>query len=196
MLFSYGPEGVYSTPGRLISMASTLVLNVTYEPLQIVSWQRAIRMLFQGKVEVVEEYEEEVRSVSLAIRMPAVLRLLHYVKVRHYHHRVKFSRHNIYARDGFRCQYCRRRLPSTSLTYDHVMPVARGGEKCWENIVTCCVPCNRRKGDRTPEEAAMRLVKRPKAPTGFPQKIRLHFHHREAPESWRDYIFWNTVSFE
>lgn len=172
-------------------MTSTLVLNATYEPLQIVSWKRAVRMLFQQKVEVVAEYEQEVRSVSVTLKMPSVLRLLHYVKVRPHHNRVKFSRANIYARDGYRCQYCRRRPSTSELTYDHVIPVARGGPKSWENIVTCCIPCNRKKGNRTPEEAGMKLLKAPKAPSGFPHKIRFHFQQRQAPESWRDYIFWS-----
>jgi len=173
-------------------MDCTLVLNATYEPLQIVSWKKAVRMLYQDKVEVVKEYDREVRSVTVAFRLPAVLRLLHYVNVNRYQNRVRFSRSNIYARDGFRCQYCRMRYPTTSLTYDHVIPVARGGRKCWENIVTCCVSCNREKGNRTPEEASLKLLKRPKAPAGFPQKILFHFQRRKAPESWKDYIFWNV----
>ncbi|MFQ5739252.1 MAG: HNH endonuclease [Acidobacteriota bacterium] len=178
-------------------MDCTLVLNATYEPLQIVPWQRAVRMLFQRKVEVVAEYDREIRSVSLSIKMPSVLRLLHYVKVRHYHQRVRFTRANLYVRDGYCCQYCGRRLGASSLTYDHVLPVARGGEKSWENIVTCCVPCNRRKANRTPQEAGLRLLRMPKAPAGFPHKIRFYFHQKAAPESWRDYIFWNLeVSLE
>jgi 5-methylcytosine-specific restriction endonuclease McrA len=173
-------------------MDSTLVLNATYEPIQIVSWKKALRMLFQEKVEVVEVYDQEVRSVSLSIKLPSVLRLLHYVKVKRHHNRVKFTRSNLYARDRFRCQYCGKRFPSVSLTYDHVIPVARGGQKNWENIVTCCVPCNRKKGNRSPEEAGMKLLKRPKAPSGFPHKIWFHFQQRQAPDTWKSYIFWNV----
>lgn len=172
-------------------MDSTLVLNATYEPLQIVPWQKALRMLFQDKVEVVAEYDRQVHSVTLTIRLPAVLRLLHYVNVKRYHNRVKFTRANLYARDHYRCQYCGGKLPASSLTYDHVVPVARGGPKNWENIVTCCIPCNRRKGSRTPEEAGMKPLKRPKAPMGFPHKIYFHLQQRKAPESWKDYIFWS-----
>ncbi len=173
-------------------MSCTLVLNATYEPIQIVSWKRAVRMLFQEKVEVVAEYDQEIRSVSVSIRMPSVLRLLHYVKVRPHHNRVKFTRANIYARDGYQCQYCATRLSASELTYDHVLPVARGGPKSWENIVTCCIPCNRKKGNRTPEEAGMKILRAPKAPSGFPHKIQFHFQQRKAPESWWSYIFWNV----
>ncbi len=172
-------------------MDTTLVLNATYEPIQIVSWRRAVRMLFQDKVEVVAEYDREIRSVSLTIRMPSVLRLLHYVKVRPHHSRVRFSRTNIYARDRHTCQYCSRRFAAPQLTYDHVMPVARGGPKTWENIVTCCVVCNRKKGNRTPEEAGLGLLKKPKAPNGVHHKIRLKLQQRRPPDSWRDFIFWN-----
>lgn len=171
-------------------MEQTLVLNATYEPLQIVSWQRAVRMLFQDKVEVVAEYDRPIRSVSVTIRMPSVLRLLHYVRVRSHHH-VKFSRANLYARDRYCCQYCGQRFPTSELTYDHVVPVARGGTKSWENIVTCCVSCNRLKGNRMPEEAGLRLRKRPRAPTGFPHMVRFLFFKRPAPESWKTYIFWH-----
>ncbi len=172
-------------------MDSTLVLNATYEPLQVVPWRKAVRLLFQDKVEVVAEYERQIHSVSLVIKLPAVLRLLHYVKVKPQHNRVRFSRANIYARDSYTCQYCSKRLTSSQLTYDHVLPVARGGQKTWENIVTCCTPCNRKKGDRTPEEAGMKLRRKPKAPSGFPHKIRFQLQHRRTPESWKDYIFWN-----
>lgn len=172
-------------------MNSTLVLNATYEPIQIISWQRAVRMLFQNKVEVVAEYKREIRSISLTIKMPSVLRLLHYVRLRPDYSRIRFSRANVYARDNHTCQYCSRRLKTEQLTYDHIVPVARGGEKTWENIVTCCVSCNHRKGNRTPGEAGLRLSKKPKAPNGFHYKIRLQLNQCAPPESWKDFIFWN-----
>lgn len=171
-------------------MRHTLILNATYEPLQIVSWKRAIRMLFQEKVEVVEVYDRQICSISLTIRLPAVVRLLHYVRVKRRYNRVKFSRSNLFARDNFTCQYCGSLFLSRDLTYDHVLPVARGGRKSWENIVTCCVPCNRQKGDRIPEEAGLQLRKRPKAPVGFPSKVQFMLSRTAAPESWKTYIFW------
>jgi 5-methylcytosine-specific restriction endonuclease McrA len=103
---------------------------------------------------------------------------------------VPFSRANVYARDDHRCQYCSRRYSPSQLTFDHVLPVARGGHKGWDNIVTCCTVCNRRKGDRTPEEAGLQLVRRPRRPESLPS-LTLTLGLKRAPESWRDYIAWN-----
>lgn len=172
-------------------MKRILVLNASYEPLQIVSWKKAIRLLIQEKVEVLAEYECVVRSVSLSLRLPSVLRLRQYVKLRPYHYRVKFNRTNIYVRDNHSCQYCGRRFPAALLTYDHVVPVSRGGSKNWENIVTCCIDCNRKKGDHTPEEVGLVLLRRPKAPLGFPARIRYLLHQTQAPESWHSFIFFS-----
>lgn len=172
-------------------MEHTLVLNATYEPLRIIPWRRAVRLLLQNKVEVLAEYDLVIRSVSFSLRLPSVLRLNHYVKVKRWHNQVKFTRANLYARDRYRCQYCGRRFSNGELTYDHVIPVSHGGPKTWENIVTCCISCNRRKGDRTPEEAGLKLLQKPKAPSGFPHKLQFYFHQGEAPDSWKNYIFWH-----
>lgn len=170
-------------------MERTLLLNATYEPLQVVSWQRALRMLFLRKAEVVECYSREVRSVRCSFRVPSVIRLVHFVNVKRIHHQVKLSRANLFSRDQFRCQYCGRRPVAAQLTCDHVMPVARGGRKTWENIVTACVPCNHRKGNRTPEEAGMALLKKPVAPHGFPVRVQVLFQRVQPPDSWMTYIF-------
>lgn len=170
-------------------MERTLLLNATYEPLQVVSWKRAIRMHFQGKVDVVEVYERQVRSVTLSLQVPSVIKLQHYVRVKPQHARVKFSRSNLFARDKYRCQYCGEDQLTAKLTYDHVVPVARGGQTSWENIVTSCLACNRRKGNRTPEEAGLRLLKRPLAPLGFPAKVQLVLARVQAPDAWKQYIF-------
>lgn len=166
-------------------MEQVLLLNITYEPLKIINWKRAVSLLFLGKVEVIEEYDETVRSVSFAIRLPSVVRLLRMVK--RPRGGVRFSRQNIYARDRYRCQYCADRFPTEELTYDHVIPRSRGGKTRWENIVTCCVDCNRRKGGRTPAEASMKLIREPQRPDWVPAlRITLGFHR--IPESWRDYV--------
>ena len=102
-----------------------------------------------------------------------------------------FSRANIYARDNHTCQYCSETLPTSDLTFDHVVPVAHGGRKDWENIVTCCIPCNRKKGGRTPAEAGMKLQRPPRKPNSAPA-IRITIGLRNAPESWRDYLYWNA----
>ena len=175
-------------------MEHTLILNATYEPLQIVSWKRALRMLFQEKVEVLAEYDRRIHSISISIRLPAVLRLRQYVKIGHSYDRVRFTRANLYARDGYRCQYCGVRPDLSHLTYDHVVSVARGGLKTWENIVTCCIDCNRKKGKRSPTEAGLDLLRQPKAPSGFPFKIPQLIRQPNVPDSWKDYIFWHGAT--
>ena len=122
------------------------MLNATYEPLKVVDWRKAITMLCQDKVEVVSEYDREVRSVSITFKLPSVIRLLRYITVKRRMDYVPFSRANIYARDDHRCQYCGVGHPIEDLTFDHVVPVSQGGKKKWENIVTSCISCNRRKG--------------------------------------------------
>jgi len=147
-------------------MENVLVLNITYEPLKIVNWKKAITLLFLGKVEVLEEYGREIHSVSFTVKLPAVVRLLRMVK--RPKTPVKFSRQNIYARDKYRCQYCGRKFAPEELTYDHVLPRSRGGKTEWRNIVTCCVECNRRKGGHTPAEAGMKLIRKPSRPKWVP----------------------------
>jgi 5-methylcytosine-specific restriction endonuclease McrA len=171
-------------------MEQTLLLNATYEPLKVVHWQKAITLWCQGKVEVISVYDREVRSVSFSFKLPSVIRLLRYIKIKRNIDYVPFSRANIYARDDHSCQYCGRVFPTAELTFDHVVPVAYGGRKDWENIVTCCVGCNRRKGGRTPAEAGMHLIRMQKRPDKAPA-IRITVGLKNAPDSWRDYFYWN-----
>ena len=174
-------------------MENVLLLNITYEPLRIINWKKAITMLCLGKVEVIEEYHQEIHSISFTIKLPSVIRLLKMVK--RPNSPVKFSRHNIYARDGYRCQYCGKRFPVEELTYDHVLPKSRGGKTEWGNIVTCCIECNRKKGGRMPAEASMKLIRNPKRPTWVPA-IRITVGFREIPQTWRDYLYWNIELIE
>jgi 5-methylcytosine-specific restriction endonuclease McrA len=171
-------------------MDQTLVLNATYEPLRVVPWQKAITLLFQGKVEVIAVYDREIRGVTVRVRLPSVLRLLRHVRMKRSFADVPFSRTNVYARDEHACQYCGERFPPSQLTFDHVVPVARGGRKDWDNIVTCCIPCNRRKGDLLPEQAGLRLVRRPRRPPSLPH-LTLSLGVHRTPDSWRDYLFWD-----
>lgn len=172
-------------------MEQTLVLNATFEPLVVVDWQRAITLFYRGKVEIVAEHEREVRSVSFTFKLPSVVRLLRFVRVRGLEEVVPFTRSNIYARDGYACQYCGETFADRDLTFDHVIPQAQGGAKGWTNIVTACVPCNREKGARTPAEAGMTLRRLPKRPTKASVLLRISLGMRTAPASWRDYLYWN-----
>ena len=172
-------------------MEQTLLLNASYEPLKVVDWQKAITLWCQGKVEVIAVHDREIRGVSISFKLPSIIRLLRFVKIKRRLDYVPFSRANIYARDGHGCQYCQRAFPTSELTFDHVVPVAQGGRKDWENIVTCCVSCNRKKGGRTPHEAGMRLLRHPRRPASAPA-VRVTIGLRNAPESWRDYLYWNA----
>ncbi len=174
-------------------MEQVLLLNITYEPLKIINWKKAITMLCLGKVEVIEEYDQEIRSVSFSLRLPSVVRLLKLIK--RPQNPIKFSRQNIYARDRYKCQYCGRQFPSEELTYDHVLPKSRGGKTQWGNIVTCCVDCNRKKGGRTPDEAAMKLVRKPARPSWIPA-LRITIGFQKVPDTWRDYLYWTVELVE
>ena len=171
-------------------MEQTLLLNASYEPLKVVHWQKAITLWCQGKVEVIAVHDREIRAVSVSFKMPSVIRLLRFVRIKRRFDYVPFSRANIYARDNHTCQYCNDVFSTAELTFDHVVPVSQGGRKDWENIVTCCVRCNRHKGGRTPAEAKMRLIRTPRRPDSAPA-IRITVGLRNAPESWRDYLYWN-----
>jgi len=174
-------------------MENVLLLNITYEPLKIINWKKAITLLFLGKVEVIEEYGREIHSVSFTIKLPSVVRLLKIVK--RPKSPIKFSRQNIYARDRHKCQYCGARFSTEDLTYDHVLPKSRGGKTKWGNIVTCCFGCNRKKGGRTPAEASMKLIRKPTRPTWIPA-IRITIGFKQIPESWGDYLYWNVELIE
>ena len=174
-------------------MEQVLLLNITYEPLKVINWKRAITLFLLGKVEVLEEYGQEIHSVSFTIKLPSVIRLLRMVK--RPNSPIKFSRQNIYARDKYRCQYCGTKFPSEELNYDHIIPRSRGGKTEWTNIVTCCIQCNRKKGGRTPREARMKLVRKPIRPTWLPA-LKITIGYRKVPHSWRDYLYWNVELVE
>ena len=173
-------------------MQHTLLLNASYEPLKVVPWRKAVTLWCQGKVEIISVYDREVRSVSISFKLPSVIRLLRYVRMKRRFDYVPFSRANIYARDEYSCQYCGHTLPAGDLTFDHVVPVAQGGRKDWENIVTCCVHCNRREGwthARGSGHAAGPPGRRGRTPR---PAIRITIGLRNAPDSWRDYLYWNV----
>ena len=174
-------------------MEQVLLLNITYEPLKVINWKKAITLLLLGKVEVLEEYGREIHSVSFTLKLPSVVRLLRLVK--RPKSPVKFSRQNIYSRDKYRCQYCGKRFPNEEFTYDHIIPKSRGGKTEWENIVTCCIFCNRKKGGRSPGEAGMQLVRKPTRPKWLPA-LKITIGVNEVPKSWRDYLYWNVELLE
>jgi 5-methylcytosine-specific restriction endonuclease McrA len=174
----------------------TLVLNQSYEPVARISWQRAVMLLWQGKVEVVEEYEDRlVRSVTVELRMPSVIRFLRHK--RRGDRGVKFSRDNVYLRDHAQCQYCGQKVSRAEATYDHVVPRAQGGRTTWDNIVIACVGCNQKKGGRTPTQAKMALRSNPQKPHKLSGAVQLTFaYDKGMPLSWRKFLrdvaYWHT----
>jgi 5-methylcytosine-specific restriction endonuclease McrA len=172
--------------------AAVLVLDAGMRPLRVEPWQRAICDLFLGKVEVVEwkfhSKDRTIQGASGPWPMPSVVRVLS--QFRRDRIRVKFSRLNIYTRDKFTCQFCGDRRDSEDLTFDHVVPRSRGGQTTWENIVTACVECNKRKADRTPAEARMHLLRQPRKPAYLPA-MTVRMDARLLPAEWKPY--WTAV---
>jgi 5-methylcytosine-specific restriction endonuclease McrA len=158
-----------------------LVLNATYEPLNVCSVRRACVLLMKDKAEIVELLDRPIHSSTRSYPRPTVIRLVSYVRVPRYHAR-KITRRAVFARDGFRCQYCGT---AGRLTVDHVVPRSKGGGSSWENIVTSCAPCNLRKADRLPHEVGMVPKNHPKAPA---PGIFITLAAPEVPASWELYL--------
>ena len=163
----------------------TLILTNHFAPHSIVGWQDAITMLYLNKIETIEHYDETASSPSVTLKIPSVARLLK--TVRSHKHGVKFSRINVLTRDDFRCQYCGHKFTPRHLNYDHVIPRSQGGKTVWENIVSSCYPCNRKKGRRTPEQAGMTLLKKPTRPKALPIASPI-IPIIGAPTAWEPYI--------
>jgi 5-methylcytosine-specific restriction endonuclease McrA len=161
-----------------------LVLNITYEPLAIVTLKRAMRLLITRKAEVVEAGTVLIRSARAQIAAPLVVRLLRYAQTRRMR-RPQVSRTLVLLRDGETCQYCGCRPGRAELTLDHIVPRAQGGQTRWENVVAACRPCNARKANRTPEQAGMPLQTTPRA-LALPLARKLDLTSRAA---WSQYGF-------
>ena len=169
-----------------------LVLNadytpLSYYPLSLWSWQDAIKAAFLERVNVVAEYEREVRSPGFTMRLPSVVALRQYVKPSQ---TPAFTRFNLFLRDRFSCQYCGAR---GDLTFDHVVPRSKGGVTSWDNVVAACSPCNLKKANKTLRQVGMRLKRAPAQPT--PEEM--HAHGRRFPpnhlhDSWLDFLYWDA----
>lgn len=166
-------------------MERTLLLNSWGLPHAILSWEDAICLVYQEKVVVMEEYDQTISSPTVTYYIPAVIQLKTAVPTMK--KGVKFSPMNIHTRDGFRCQYCGERKLLKELNLDHVVPRKQGGKTCWENIVTSCIPCNSRKGCRTPEQAGMRLLRKPARPHSLPLHA-VYVDSNRIPEIWTSYL--------
>ncbi len=159
-----------------------LVLNATYEPVNVCTVRRAVVLLLKEKAELIERAERELHSACTTIARPVVIRLISYVRIPRDTHRRKITRRAVFARDDWTCQYCGSR---TQLTVDHVVPRSKGGTSTWDNIVASCAPCNRRKGDALPRQAGMRLLKPPRTPSPH---VFIHVASPTIPAAWRQYL--------
>lgn len=162
-------------------MRQVLVLNSTYEPVNVCSTRRAVVLLLKGKAETVEATGGVFHSERAAVTVPLVIKLLHYVRLPRAEGR-RLSRRAILARDGFRCQYCGS---TRHLTLDHIVPRSRGGPTSWDNVVTSCAPCNVRKGACLPSEVGMSPSRKPRPP--LPGDFVLA-SQRAVPEAWLPYL--------
>jgi 5-methylcytosine-specific restriction endonuclease McrA len=160
-----------------------LVLNATYEPINVCTVRRAAVLILKQKAEMLESGERQLRSERMSMSRPAVIRLVSYVRVPRDVHRRKITRKAVLARDAWTCQYCGSSKPG--LTVDHVIPRSRGGQSVWENIVASCAPCNRRKGDRLPREVQMHPSRQPKAPGPL---VFIRIAAPRVPVVWEQYL--------
>ncbi len=171
---------------------AALVLNadyrpLSYYPLSLWPWQEAVKAAVLNRVNILAEYDEVVRSPSMEIRIPSVVVLKDYVRPQK---RVAFTRFNLFLRDEFCCQYCGAR---GDLTFDHVVPRARGGVTSWENVVAACSKCNLRKGSRALHQSGLNLRKPPRQPGAEElRNVGRKFPPNHLHKSWMDFLYWDA----
>jgi 5-methylcytosine-specific restriction endonuclease McrA len=176
------PKGA-ANGGHKAGGGRVLVLNASYEPINVCTTRRATVLVLKSRAEMLERGEGQLHSERLAIDRPCVIRLVRYVRVPRDVHRRKITRKAVLARDAYRCQYCGRE--SAGMTVDHVIPRSKGGLSVWENIVASCAPCNRKKGNLTPHQAKMHPAThpRPPGPTVF-----IRIAAPRVPVAWEPYL--------
>lgn len=171
-------------------MSQVLILNNTYEPLDIVPLQRAVRMLFARKAEIVHDTGREIHSEKLSFPLPSVLRLLYYI--RRPMQKVALTKKNVLIRDDYTCQYCGLQ-GERLMTIDHILPKSKGGPSTWENLCCACMQCNNRKNNRTPADANMKLKRKPHEPRYIPW---VQIKRNTFPDEWHKFLFLYSVSID
>ena len=174
-----------SSQCRSMDPRRVLILNQTFEPLQICSARRAVVLLFAGKAERVEDTAQVMRSPSAAIPIPSVIRLHHFVR-QPVAPAFSFNKRNIFKRDAYTCQYCGRN-GGERMTIDHVIPRSLGGRTVWENVVSACRGCNLRKGNKSPGEVGLRLLRKPIRPRSA-SYLGILAYASQHYERWRKYL--------
>ena len=159
----------------------TLILNASYLPLGVCNSKRAICLYFLDKVDILMNYDDRVHSPSMQMRVPSVVKLKKYVSFNSLD--IVLNRKNLLMRDHSSCQYCGSK---SNLTIDHIIPKQQGGKDSWENLIIACSPCNSRKGNKTPSEAEMKLLKIPKKPNRF---MYFNQYINQKNEGWKEYLF-------
>jgi 5-methylcytosine-specific restriction endonuclease McrA len=159
-----------------------LVLNATYEPINVCTVRRAVVLLLKEKAEVIEHGDWTLHAATTTMTRPVVIRLVSYVRIPRDTHRRKITRRAVFARDDWTCQYCGSR---SNLTVDHVVPRSKGGTSSWDNIVASCAPCNRRKGNVSPRQAGMRLSRAPGTPSPH---VFIQVASPRIPPAWLQYL--------
>lgn len=169
-----------------------LALSSNYEPLGVISWIRAVSLIFSDKVTTLEEYDHEIRSPSISIRAPAVVLFKNSYVGKKYKNSIRFSRKNVWLRDEGKCQYCQRSVSFSTFTIDHVVPKTAGGQTTWTNVVTCCYSCNQKKGNKSVKDVGFKLFNIPKKPNRLPytQEISdgVYSPDKNIPSSWKFYL--------
>lgn len=166
--------------------ARVLVLNSAYIPLNSVSWKRAVCLIYQQKADVIYEKERIIRSPSIEMKMPSVIRLRYtdiIPKIK-----IKYNKKNIYLRDNYTCQYCGKKLSSPGLTIDHVIPKRLDGTSSWGNTTTCCFPCNMKKSGKTPKQAGMKLLSKPTKPHYYPYLFIKKYANESDIDLWKQFF--------
>jgi 5-methylcytosine-specific restriction endonuclease McrA len=162
--------------------SNVLLLNHNFVPLTVCTAKRAIVMVWSGKAEIIESTGQYIHSVSLKFDIPLIIRLLIFVKFSQ-RWNIQLTKQNIMKRDHGICQYCGK--SETHMTIDHVIPRSHGGHETWDNLVCACPSCNNMKGDRTPHEAGMELLRKPVKPT---LSAFLYYHKAPVNSSWMTYL--------
>jgi len=190
------------------AISSVLVLNSLYQAVQVTGVRRAFRLFYAGRARAVapdfasydfdnwcdlppRALDSVIHTPTRKIRIPKVIQLVQYDRLPS--REIRFTRRNIFYRDKNRCQYCGHIFVQRELNLDHVVPMSRGGKSSWDNVVCACIPCNTKKGSRTPFEAGMRLIRRPKKPAGHPM-LRANWIG-PCPDEWKTYLdeaYWNV----
>jgi 5-methylcytosine-specific restriction endonuclease McrA len=176
------PGGATRATVRRSDSGRVLVLNASYEPLNVCSVRRAVILILKEKAEMLEQGERILHSESMTLPHPVVIRLVTYVRVPRDRAKRRITRRAVFARDSWTCQYCGT---TSHLTVDHVIPRSRGGPSDWDNIVTSCAPCNRRKGNRTPVETGIHPRRKPKVPG---PTIFIRVAAPVVPPAWQQYL--------